>query len=308
MRAILILGAAAAALVGTATSASASPIAQIRNAAARVVVLPENRSDVKFEFLTVNQSLPIELRTEGDKVIADGGLKHRIHGCNSINFGWNGNDNDHRNVTVHISGVGKVSYDNLPQLVVHVPLDARVETSGAVWGSVGRANSLSLGNAGCGDWTVANVRGQLKLSQAGSGDVRAGTSGDLKVSIAGSGDVATQATAGGADLSIAGSGDVIVASINGPLDASIAGSGDIRVKGGRATTMEASIAGSGDIAFEGTADSMKASIAGSGDITGAHVTGAISKSILGSGSVYANGKELPRGRHHHDDDDDGDDD
>ena len=304
MRAILILGVAAAALAATATTASASPIAQIRNAAARVVVLPENRPDVKFEFITVNKSLPIELRTEGDKVIADGGLKHRIHGCNSMDIGWKGNDNDHRNVTVRIGGIGKVSYENLPQLVVHVPMDARVETSGAVWGSVGRSNSLSLGNAGCGDWTVANTRGELKLSQAGSGDVHAGTSGSLKVSIAGSGDVAHQPTAGGADLSIAGSGDITVASINGPLDASIAGSGDIRVKGGRAPTMSASIAGSGDIVFEGTADTMKASIAGSGDVTGAHVTGPVTKSILGSGSVYANGKELPRSRHHHDDDDD----
>lgn len=304
MRAILILGAAAAALTASATTASASPVAQIRNAAARVVVLPENRSDVKFEFITVNASLPIELRTEGDKVIADGGLKHRIHGCNSINLGINTKGDEHRNVTVHISGIGKVTYDNLPQLVVHVPMDARVETSGAVWGSVGRANSLDLGNAGCGDWTVANVRGELKLSQAGSGDVRAGTSGDLKVSIAGSGDVSTQATAGGAELSIAGSGDIGVASMNGVLDANIAGSGDIRVHGGHASSMSGSIAGSGDITFDGTADTMKASIAGSGDITGAHVTGPVTKSILGSGSVYANGKELPRGRHHDDDDDD----
>lgn len=301
MRAILILGVAAAALAATATTASAAPIAQIRNAAARVVVLPENRPDVKFEFITVNASLPIELRTEGDKVIADGGLKHRINGCNS--FGWSKDDNDHRNVTVHIRGIGKVSYENLPQLVVHVPMDARVETSGAVWGSVGRSNSLSLGNAGCGDWTVANVRGELKLSQAGSGDVRAGTSGDLKVSIAGSGDVSTQATGGGADLSIAGSGDINVASMNGVLDADIAGSGDIHVHGGHASSMSGSIAGSGDITFDGTADTMRASIAGSGDINGAHVTGPISKSILGSGSVYANGKELPRRRHHEDDDD-----
>jgi len=63
MRAILILGAATAALF--AGSASAAPIAQIKDAAARVIVLPENRQDVKFEFITVNKALPIELRTEG---------------------------------------------------------------------------------------------------------------------------------------------------------------------------------------------------------------------------------------------------
>jgi hypothetical protein len=305
MRVILILGAAAAALV--AGSASAAPIAQIKDAAARVVVLPENRSDVKIEFITVNRALPIELRTEGDKVIADGGLRHRIHGCNSMNFNWShdGKSSEHHNVTVNISGVGRVSYENLPQLVVRVPLDARVETSGAVWGSVGRTNSLSLGNAGCGDWTVANVRGDLKISQAGSGDVKAGTSGDLKVSIAGSGDVATQPTAGGAEVSIAGSGDVVVASINGPLKGDVAGSGDITIKGGHASNVSASIAGSGDVRFEGTADSLRASIAGSGDVSVGRVNGPISKSILGSGSVIVDGKELPRGRHH-DDDDDGD--
>lgn len=310
MRAILILGAATAALF--AGSATAAPIAQIKDAAARVIVLPENRQDVKFEFITVNKALPIELRQEGDKFIADGGLKHRIHGCNSINFNWSDKDgkekgDENRHVHVNIRGIGNVSYNDLPQIIARVPMDARVETSGAVWGSVGRTNSLSLGNAGCGDWTVANVRGDLKISQAGSGDVRSGTSGDLRISIAGSGDVTTQATAGGAEVSIAGSGDVVVASINGPLKGDIAGSGDIHVKGGRASEMNASIAGSGDVSFDGTADSLRASIAGSGDVSAAHVTGQISKSILGSGSVYANGKELPRGRHH-DDDDDGDDD
>jgi hypothetical protein len=303
MRAILILGAAAAALF--AGTASAAPIAQIKDAAARVVVLPENRPDVKIEFITVNRSLPIELRTEGDKVIADGGLRHRIHGCNSMNFSWSkdGEDRQHHNVTVDVRGVGKVTYDNLPQLVVHVPLDARVETSGAVWGSVGRSNSLSLGNAGCGDWTVANVRGALKVSQAGSGDVRTGVSGDLRVSIAGSGDVTTQPTSGGAEVSIAGSGDVVIAAINGPLKGEIAGSGDIHVKGGHASNMEASIAGSGDIVFDGPANGLHASIAGSGDIRVGKVNGPITKSILGSGSVIVDGKELPNGRHHHDDDD-----
>ena len=42
------------------------------------------------------------------------------------------------------------------------------------------------GNAGCGDWTVANVAGDLKINLAGSGDTTVGTAGSLAVNVGGS--------------------------------------------------------------------------------------------------------------------------
>jgi hypothetical protein len=270
--AIAIVAAAATLAAG---GASAATRIEIRNAAARVVVIPENRPDVKVEFTTLNPALPLTVRDDLGRVTVNGHLGRRIAGCSTASG----------KLAVRVRGLGQVAYDNLPQIVVRTPMDARVEASGAVFGSVGRIEALELSNAGCGDWTVANVRGALKLNQAGSGDTRAGAAGELRVNTAGSGDVIARDIAGGAILNIAGSGGVTAESISGPLHVSIAGSGDVRIAHGHATELVAHIAGSGDVRFGGEAGSVNAAVAGSGDIEVAKVNGPVKKSVLGSGDV-----------------------
>jgi hypothetical protein len=266
------IGALAAALAGPALAA---PSVEIRNAAARVVVIPEARSDVKVEMVTTNASLPLTVREEGDRVIVDGGLSRRVEGCSAM-FG---------KPTVHIRGLGQVAYDNLPQMLVRTPLQAKVFAGGAVFGVIGRSDEVDLSSAGCGDWTVANVKGLLRINDAGSGDVRAGSAGELQVRVAGSGDMFVKEVAGAANVDIAGSGDVSAVSISGPLHAAIAGSGDVKIGSGHATELTARIAGSGDVRFGGVADSVSAVIAGSGDVLVGQVSGPIHKTVFGSGEV-----------------------
>lgn len=278
MRATTTLAVVAAAVSAAALggAASAAPSVKIKDAVARVVIIPENRSDVKVEFLTTNASLPLEVRREGDDVIVDGNLRmHRINGCNTRAG----------KTTVRVRGVGEVSYDNIPQVAIRTPLNVKVAAGGAVFGDIGRSDSVELANAGCGDWTIANTRGKLEVSQAGSGDTKAGTAGSAEISIAGSGDVSTQAIAGDLEANIAGSGDVNVASISGKLEGNIAGSGDITVAGGRSRGVEASIMGSGDVTFKGEADSVELSVMGSGDVRIAKVNGPVKKHVAGSGDV-----------------------
>lgn len=277
MRLQTTLLAAVAAATFAAGAARAAPIVAIQDAVARVTVVPENRSDIKIEVLRPNERLPLTVRTVGDRTILDGNLERRIRNCNGSAAKGN--------VVIHVRDVGDVTWDQMPQVVIRTPRDVKVDAGGAVYGAVGRSASLELGNSGCGDWTIANVEGAARVSQAGSGDTRMGTSGALKVRVAGSGDVAAADVKGALDVNIAGSGDATIRSVNGPLEVSVAGSGDVAVGGGRATTMKANIAGSGDVEFNGVADSLKANIAGSGDVRAKQVTGAVSKSILGSGSV-----------------------
>jgi hypothetical protein len=166
MRALLLLTTAAA--LGFAGAACADPSIKFKDAVARVEVIPEARTDVKVEFLTTNKSLPLSIRQNGSDVTVDGGLRmNRINGCNSV-MGKR---------VVHVRGVGDVKWDDIPQVVVRVPMDAEVAAAGAVFGNVGRTEHLELSNAGCGDWTVANVRGKFELNQAGSGDTKAGSAG-----------------------------------------------------------------------------------------------------------------------------------
>ncbi len=269
---LALLAAVAATAAGSAAQAAS---VEIKDAVARVTVVPENRSDIKVEVVRPNARLPLEVRTMGDRTIVDGDLDRRIRNCRGA---------DER-VRVDVRGVGEVSWSEMPEIVIRTPRDARVAAGGAVFGSVGRSGALSLSNAGCGDWTVANVEGHLKLSQAGSGDTRVGTAGSAAIRIAGSGDVATADIRGGLEVDIAGSGDVAARSVNGPLNVSIAGSGDVTVGGGRATPLSVSIMGSGDVDFRGQAMGLKARVAGSGDVRAREVKGDISKTIMGSGSV-----------------------
>ena len=269
---------AASAAVLSAGAAQAASI-EIKDAVARVTVVPEDRSDIKIEVTRPNARLPLTVRTLGDRTILDGDLDRKIRSCRSSGA----------KASVEVRGAGDFSYDEMPQVVIHTPRNVHLDAGGAVFGAVGRSASLNLGNSGCGDWTIANVEGEARVSQAGSGDTRMGSSGSLKVRVAGSGDVAAADVRGSLDVSIAGSGSANVKSISGPLDVSIAGSGDVAIGGGRATTMKVSVAGSGDVDFRGTADSLRARIAGSGDIHANEVKGEISKSIMGSGSVRVGG-------------------
>jgi hypothetical protein len=266
-----LIATAALAAAGSAQAASVD----IRDAVARVTVIPENRTDVRVEIIATHPGLPLQVRTVGDRTIIEGGLDRRVRSC-----GGKGED-----ARVRVADLGDVTYREMPQVVIRTPRDARVEADGAVFGTVGRAARLDLAAAGCGDWTVANVEGELRLSQAGSGDIRAGGAGGARLRLAGSGDISLGTIAGPLSADIAGSGDVSAASVGGDLDAKIAGSGDVTVRGGRGGKVTASIAGSGDVTFEGAVDSVTARIAGSGNVRVREVRGEVSRSVLGSGRV-----------------------
>ena len=273
--ALLFAASAAAVLAVSAASAAGAPSVEVRYAVARVTVIPENRPDIKVEVIQSNPRLPLEVRTFGDRTVVDGGLGHRIRNCRGRAD----------NVRVDVRGMGEFAWREMPQVVIHTPRDVNVDVGDAVWGSVGRSANLQLGNAGCGDWVVGNVDGSMRLSQAGSGDTRAGSAREANIRIAGSGDAAVGDIKGGVKVDIAGSGDVTVASVEGPLEVHVKGSGDVKVASGHATTMDVGIAGSGDVVFRGVAETLKARIAGSGDVRAARVTGSVSKTVMGSGGV-----------------------
>lgn len=274
MRIAMLFAAAAAVSLGAASAAAAASVT-IKDAVARVTVIPEARNDIKVEVISANPRLPLEVRSFGDRTTVQGDLGRRIRGCRGSKD----------NVRVEVRGVGDVAWRDMPQVVIRTPRDAKVAAGGAVFGSVGRAASLDLENAGCGDWTIANVEGRLALAQFGSGDAHAGSAGAAKIRTGGSGDVWMSDVRGPIQVEIAGSGDVSLGQVSGPLEIRVAGSGDVKVAGGHAPMMTVAIAGSGNVDFGGTADGLKARIMGSGDVRAREVRGPISKMVMGSGSV-----------------------
>ena len=270
--ALMVLGAAAAA----GGAAGAATRVEVSQAVARVTVLPEDRADVVVDLVRANPRLPLSIARVGDTVRVQG----RVGGWGTNCHAWLGRP------SVHVWGVGDVRWDDMPQIVVHAPRDVRVGAGGAVFGVIGRSASVDLAVSGCGDWTVADTAGKMRLGLSGSGDVRAGAAGATEVHVAGAGDVFLRRVDGGLSSATSGSGDVTVGQVNGPLGVRISGSGDFRGHGGQVTDMEVSIAGSGDASFAGVAQSLNASVAGSGDVTVAQVTGPVSKHVAGSGDVH----------------------
>jgi hypothetical protein len=268
------MGAAAIASLA-AGAVQAAPSVEIRHAVARVTIVPEARSDVAVFVTRTNPRLPLRITRQGDTVVVDGGLGWRNINCRNL-FG---------RPAASVWGIGDIRYDDMPQVVVRMPLHAAAAAGGAVFGAVGPGAGLDLANSGCGDWKVADQNGPLRVSVSGSGDVRAGTVGAADVHISGSADVYVRAAREGLTGAVSGSGDVNAVEVNGPLRVRVAGSGDVRVRGGAVTDMTVSVAGSGDVHFGGVAQSLQANVAGSGDVSAARVTGPVSKHVAGSGEV-----------------------
>jgi hypothetical protein len=266
---------AAAASLAVAGVAGAAPSVQIENAAVEVVVVPEARNDVSIEIVRGNPALPLRSWTFMGRTYVDGDLQYRIRGCGVVNG----------QPVADVWGVGQVPLSRLPKIIVHTPLDAHVSAAGAVWGEVGRSASLDLGNAGCGAWSVGQVQGLLKISEAGSGAAHAGAAGEAQLYVAGSGDVSVGQVTGPVTAIDVGSGSIGVAAVNGPFNVRIAGSGHVTAASGRVTSMQASIAGSGGVALNGVAGELHANVMGSGDVQVARVTGQVTKSVMGSGVV-----------------------
>jgi hypothetical protein len=272
----LLTSGAVSLLVPAAHGAPATPAVEIKDAVAQVTVLPEDRSDIRVEVVTQNGRLPLKIKQVRNRTVIDGGLSgNKIRNCRGSGSG----------VVVRVAGVGDVPIRQMPHIVVHTPRNVDASAGGAVFGVVDRARNVSLGNAGCGDWTVANVQQQLKINLAGSGDARAGSSGQASLRVAGSGDIAVAEVRGKLDVDVAGSGNVRVKSMAGPLGVHIAGAGDVAIDGGRATAMNVSLAGSGNVTFGGVADSLTARIAGSGGVRARQVRGPVRKTVVGSGTV-----------------------
>jgi hypothetical protein len=255
--------------------AAAAPSLQIRGAAARMAIIPEARSDVRVTILRTNPRLPLRVHASGGKVLITGDVNRRVRGC--------GGPDQRR--WVEIWGRGRIPWESLPYLVVRTPLDVRVSVGDAVFGVIGRSASIDFTNQGCGDWTIANVRGRLRLDQAGAGDSRAGAAAAADLSVAGSGRIGVGSVAHGLTAVSSGSGDIALASASGPVDVRVAGTGDVDIAGGRAAHMEVSIAGSGNVRMRGQAQSLGASVTGSGDVVVTAVSGQVVRRVFGPGAV-----------------------
>ena len=279
--------AAGTVLAGALLAAGSAAAAQliIRDAVVEVRVVPQDRDNIEVHIQKANAKLPLTVENGmGGDVVVDGGQRY---GFWKFLFGGRTTDciNGNGGHLVHVWGVGDVREDELPQIIVLTPKDARVSTNGATFGTIERSDAVRLSIAGCDQWTIANVQGPLELHDSGIGIIHAGSAGSITLRSAGMSDVTTHDIANGAEYHVAGMGKIHTTAVSGPIKVHVAGHADITIDGGHASDIDVHIAGSGKLNDLGAADTLEASIAGSGDINVAHVSGAVTKSIAGSGTI-----------------------
>lgn len=268
---IMLLAAAAAMTAGAAQAASV----ELRDAVARVTVVPEDRSDVKVEITRQNAELPLSISTSGDRTIIDGGLDHRIRSCNGM-----GDD-----AKVRVRDVGDVRWADMPQVVIHTPRAVVFDAGGAVAGVIGRSASLDLRNSGCSNWTVADVAGDAVIRESGAGSVRMGASERLAIHLSGAGGIHATRVRQALDARLSGAGGVRIDDVRGAMDAQVSGVGQVKVTAGKVSTARVSVSGIGGVDFGGTADALNATISGLGSVRVNEVTGQVNKSVSGGGRV-----------------------
>lgn len=272
MRRITFLLAAAAAALSAGAAEAAS--VEIKDAMARVTVIPEDRADVKVEVTRASRELPLVVRQEGGRTVVDGGLHRRIQDCDGMDS----------EASVKVRGLGRIGWEEMPQVVIRTPRKVSLSAGGAVSGVIGRSASLSMRSSGCSAWTIADVSGEAELDQSGAGRIRMGQAGRLGVRLSGAANIAATRVRG-LDARISGAGNIQVQDISGAMDARVSGVGQVRVAEGRASTLRASVSGIGQVSFGGQADSLDASISGLGSVKVRQVNGPVRKSVSGGGRV-----------------------
>lgn len=264
----------AVAAVATAGAASAAGV-ELRDAVARVTIVPEDRADVKVEIVKAHPKLPFEIRTIGGTTVIDGGLDHRIRDCR------------HRasHPSVYVRGVGDVDENEMPQIVIRTPKAVAVTSNGAVFGSVGRSGSLELSDSGCSAWTVADVAGEARVHESGAGAIQMGAADHLMVQLSGAANIHAVRLRQGLEAHLSGAGNVRVEDVGGQVDARVSGFGGVHMGGGHVSQFRASVSGMGGVDFGGVADSLDAGISGVGSVHVKQVNGPVSKHVSGLGHV-----------------------
>lgn len=268
--------AAPAARARTLTRFSEASEVQLRDVAAFVRVIPENRTDVAVGFVNAGVTPTPEYRVSRRRLIIDGKMRRQIRDCRVI--GGDGFE-------VQTTRQGRLSGAQLPVIELRVPQNAIVGVSGAVRLHVAPAQAATIRLDACGDADIVRVEDSAEIAVSGSQDVRLYEAGTATIAIAGSGDVTLGAVHDGLTVSVAGSGDVTAARADGPTSVAVQGSGDIAIREGRATSLSVVIAGSGDVSHGGSAESLDAVIIGGGDVRVRHVEGEINRRVLGGGEV-----------------------
>ena len=270
---MLRIGILAGAVMATAGAAQAAELV-FDDIVARVLVIPEARSDIQVEITPGRAGLPApQVRRTGANVRIEGDSEARQ--CTGAA----------EEMRIRLRGGAELSMAEAPMITVRAPRSVTIsKNGGAVVGRIGRTQDLRLQASGCSHWTVADVAGTLVADQSGGARMLAGQARTAQLRASGGGVIDLRGTAN-LEANGSGGGVVRVASVSGPVEADGSGGGGVKVSGGRASLLRADASGGGWVDFDGVADALDAEASGGGRVSVARVTGTVNQSASGGGRV-----------------------
>ncbi|MFC3076744.1 hypothetical protein ACFODL_01445 [Phenylobacterium terrae] len=208
----------------------------------RVVVIPEDRSDIAVE----GGAAGFALAREGQAL--------------TISDGFDAEDG--RNCPERLPAAG------LTTITVRTPMDVDIHAQGAVLGEVGPARELRLASGGCGSWRASSAAAPATLAQAGGGSIALGAAHKgLTARLIGDGRISIGEAQGPLSADVAGRGRMSVAGGVSPhAGLRLKGSGQI-VHSGRIGTLEAELNGSGRIHAAAVTGRVRKIVGGAGEVT-----------------------------------------
>jgi hypothetical protein len=290
MRAALMIGAGAAVLAGAARAQEV----QMDGVVARVVVIPESRANLEVTVQPGGAGFePVRVRREGQRVVLEGGLD--VNQCKTNNGG----------TTLRTRGGRRLQLSAAPLVTIRSPRSLAISTRrGAVEGQVGPMQNLSLSSGGCSRWRLADVSGQLQLTQSGGsrtvagqarsarlqasggGSIETGPVGSLDAGASGGGRLQVGTVGGPLNADASGGGVIRVASVSGAVTAEASGGGGVSIAGGRSGMLKASASGGGWVDHDGAASGLSARASGGGRVQVASLDGPVrERSESGGGRV-----------------------
>lgn len=276
--AVLTLALAGAALP---LAASAAELV-IDGAMARIVVVPEARSDLQVEVAPgSNSMLAVQVRRAGDRVVLRSNLVARS--CSSRGDGadaW-------REMTVRFTNGARARMAEAPVITVHAPRDLTISGQGPVSGVVGPMRNLTVRYDKCGHWKAANVAGRLDVLATRGAAVSAQDVGYGVFRADHGGAVAAESVAD-LDIDARNGGAVSVERAAGRARLNGEAGGAISVSGGRARDLQVTAVSGAAVSFGGRAGRVNASAQGGAVVSIAQADGPVTRSS-GGGAILSIG-------------------
>lgn len=269
---------------------SDGPQIEFRDLVARVIVTPEDRSDIDIRVRYGKANVPtLMVSRKGNVTTLNGHVTgtRRIE-THDIKFTV-GTFADTATLSgrssVYINGVGKVALGDLPQVFVRVPQNAVIKDSANSFGQIGPAKSLDIILNGAGEWNIAPVSGPLNIINSGSSTIHVASAGDTIVDNLGAGDI-NMGNARSLKVTLSGSGNFNAGNA-GNTEVQSQGSGDVVL--GRVQALKASLSASGDLAVQNVSGAFTLVNCGSSDVGIEHIDGPVTLDMSGSGDVSVRG-------------------